>query len=287
MLNISFFLRVHGLKFHWAKKGAADWQQVEKLTKRYRGAHFSSSGFIQCASVSESRFIFLIVLLSATHYNCTGNLYDKYCCDGNKPCHFKLMFKVCQSFIQREWWENNGSSKLSPRTGWIPVRRESTPIAIKITSAKMLSSYLDAEWSLNAPFIIKELGGQGVTCIIASTSFKGLLLTVPFPLSVVCVFMVCLMSNSPICSPAWTPSTASVWCGFYLSFSSRVIIALWVTKNEGPERVKTNKLMSKMMYLYLIKQNSWREILLFPQKTRRVWFTEILDSTKSIAPAKR
>lgn len=142
------------------------------------------------------------------------------------------------------WWESDGSSKQRPHSDWMPLRSESiassrrlqvperfSTYIITITSFKMSSSYLDAEWSLHASFMVKEFGRQGVTRINASTSLKYLLLTIPFPFSVLCVFMVCWMSNGHICSPARTPRTASVWCGPCLSFSLRVIIALWVTKN--------------------------------------------------------
>lgn len=165
-----------------------------------------------------------------------------YCCYGNKPCNFKLCPKSTSHSFKEWWWENNGSSKLRPHSDWLenplnlqkPLRvpeRFSTYI-ITITSSKMLPSYLDAEWSLHASFITKEFG-QRVTCVNASPSLTCLLLTVPFPFSVFCVFMGCLMSTRHICCPPWTPRTASVWRGPCLSFSLRVIIALWVTKNEG------------------------------------------------------
>lgn len=79
---------------------------------------------------------------------------------------------------------------MEPSTPLQVPERFSTYI-ITITSLKMLPSYLEAERSLHASFIIKEFG-QGVTCINASTS------------------LVRLMSNGHIISPSWTPRAASV-----------------------------------------------------------------------------
>ena len=104
-----------------------------------------------------------------------------------------------------------------------------------ICYCQALQSYLDAEGSPHAPFILPEnVGMMKLMFCFALSSFLQVWLLGRPTVSILCISAPCLNPSCHICPPAWTLRPAPVCRVLSIPLFHAVIISLGVTQDQGP-----------------------------------------------------